>query len=135
MKSPLPNKDEIDELIQFLPRLYSECFTPTKKWSGGVEKDGVITMTYPVYEQEVDEFIRVASKECWCDYQYVPEEAARMLENEQFIENASLSELKTMLTFCVRGERFRDGHMEAMIEKGKIRSILNRLIVIRESYA
>jgi hypothetical protein len=36
-----------------------------------------------------------------------------------------------MLTFCVRGERFSDGHWAAMIEKGYIRRVLERLNEIK----
>ena len=36
-----------------------------------------------------------------------------------------------MLTYCVRGERFSDGHWEAMVESGVIRSILERLQELR----
>lgn len=135
MESRLPNKEEIKELIQFLPRLYATGFTPIRKWGGSVEKDGVLTMPWPEYEEDVDNFISVASQEFWCDYQYVPEVASKMLESEQNIANSSLREIKTMLTFCVRGERFCDGHVGAMIEKGRIQSILKRLIVIMEENA
>jgi hypothetical protein len=37
-----------------------------------------------------------------------------------------------MLTFCLRGERFCDGHVASVIEAGKIKSILKRLKVIME---
>jgi hypothetical protein len=36
-----------------------------------------------------------------------------------------------MLTFCVRGERFSEGHRAQMIEKGYIRRILERLTEIK----
>jgi hypothetical protein len=36
-----------------------------------------------------------------------------------------------MLTFCVRGERFSDGHCGEMIEKGYIRRLLERLNKIK----
>lgn len=134
MESPLPNEKEIDELVQFLPWLYADGITLIKQWHGGEEKDGAIKMPWPEYSQEVKSFVHVASKECWRDYNYVPEETSKMLENEELIERASLSELKTMLTFCVRGERFCDGHMAAMIEKNKIRLILERLKEIRGNY-
>jgi hypothetical protein len=32
-----------------------------------------------------------------------------------------------MLTYCVRGERFCDGHLGGMIEKGHVQRILQRL--------
>jgi hypothetical protein len=41
------------------------------------------------------------------------------------------AEIKTMLTFCLRGERFADGHWGEMIEAGHIRRLLERLLVIR----
>ena len=55
-----------------------------------------------------------------------------MLQSKQKITEASLQEIKFMLTFCLRGERFCDGHVASMIEAGKIASILKRLKVIME---
>ena len=36
-----------------------------------------------------------------------------------------------MLTFCVRGERFCDGHWGAMVREGRIGAILHRLQQLR----
>ena len=36
-----------------------------------------------------------------------------------------------MLTFCVRGERFCDGHWAAMIEGGQVRRLLERLAELK----
>ena len=36
-----------------------------------------------------------------------------------------------MLAFCVRGERFSDGHWGEMIEKSYIRNLLERLEQIK----
>jgi hypothetical protein len=44
---------------------------------------------------------------------------------------ASLTQIQSVLTFCVRGERFSDGHWGAMIEKGYIRRLLERLNEIK----
>ena len=54
-----------------------------------------------------------------------------MLKDEGRVKTASLSEIKSMLTFCVRGERFSDGHWGEMIEKGYIRRVLERLNEIK----
>jgi hypothetical protein len=35
-----------------------------------------------------------------------------------------------MLTYCVRGERFCDGHWAAMLESGRVVAILRRLRVL-----
>jgi hypothetical protein len=54
-----------------------------------------------------------------------------MLEDEARVRRASLDEIKTMLTYCVRGERFCDGHCGEMIEQGHVRRLLERLEEIR----
>ena len=58
-----------------------------------------------------------------------------MLATEGVVETADLAQIKTMLTYCVRGERFCDGHRGAMIEEGHIRRLLTRLAALRSSLA
>jgi hypothetical protein len=128
VKTRAPTLLEIEELIAFLPRLYAEGFAPINRWNGGTkDQDGMITMPWPEYNETVLEFVEVASRECWTDPEYLINKARRMLENEYAIEAADLTKIKTMLTFCVRGERFCEGHWGSVIEGGAIRRILQRL--------
>ena len=132
MRSKPPSLREIDELLAFLPRLTAEEFAPIREWGGGEKQaDGAYVMPWPRYEKVVKEFFEAASHECWSDYNYDIEQAGSMLEDEQRVRRASLDEIKTMLTFCVRGERFCDGHWAAMIEGGEGRRLLERLREIR----
>jgi hypothetical protein len=131
-ESRLPTSEEIEALTGYLPRLYADGLSPVDSWAGGeTQEDGSITMPYPRYNALVEEFFRLASSECWLDYGYGPENAWAMLRDEQLVKTASLSQIKTMLTYCVRGERFSDGHWAEMIEAGYIRRLLERLEVIR----
>lgn len=131
-KSRLPTREEIEALTAFLPRLYAEGFQPVKSWSGGEQqKDGSLTLPYPNYNPIVEEFFRTVSGGGWLDYEYNPEQAYKMLKDEDFIKTASLPQIQTMLTFCVRGERFSDGHWAEMIEKEYIRRLLERLNEIK----
>jgi hypothetical protein len=125
-----PTREQIEALTAFLPRLYADGFSPVLSWEGGKQKDGIFTLPYPNYDPLVEEFFRVVSS-AWLDHAYNPEQAYGMLKNESLIRRASLSEIKTMLTFCVRGERFSDGHWEEMIQKGYIRRLLERLNEIK----
>ncbi len=130
--TPLPTAQEIDALTAFLPLLYAEGFSPIKRWNGGqTEESGSIKLPYPTYNPVVTDFFRLASSECWRDYEYRPHQAAEMLHDENMIKAASLSQIKTMLTFCVRGEKFTDGHWGTMVEKGYVRRLLERLKEIR----
>ena len=130
-KTPLPTLQDIEKITAFLPRLYAKGFSPVVRWEGGEKrKDGSFTLSYPEYDPLVEEFFN-AVRGAWLDYEYDPEQAYRMLKDEQAMKKASLSEIKSMLTFCVRGERFSDGHWGVMIEKGYVRRILERLIEIK----
>jgi Family of unknown function (DUF6508) len=58
-----------------------------------------------------------------------------MLEDPALLRRASIDEIKTMLTYCVRGERFSEEHWGAMIEQGHVRRLLERLAEIRDAGA
>ncbi len=126
-----PSLQDIESLTSFLPRLYAPGFSAVVKWEGGKNKDGTYTMPYPTYDPLVNEFFRAVSAGGWLDYEYNPEQAWRMIKSENFIETATLSQVRSMLTFCVRGERFSDGHWEQMIQEGHIRRLLERLNMIK----
>jgi len=127
---PLPTLQDIEELTAYLPRLYAEGFAPVMRWEGGKQKDGSFTLPYPEYDPLVEEFFRLGGGS-WLEHEYDPEQAYGMLKDEDRVKIASLSEIKAMLTFCVRGERFSDGHWAEMIERGYIRRLLERLNMIK----
>ncbi len=127
-----PTLQDIETLTAYLPRLYAEGFSPVIRWNGGKQKDGTYTLPYPDYDPLVEQFYRAVSGGGWLDTGYNPEQAHQMIQDEDLIKTASLSQIKTMLTYCVRGERFSDGHWAEMIEKGHIRRLLERLNVIAE---
>jgi hypothetical protein len=130
-RSPLPTREQIEALTAYLPRLYAEGFTPVLRWEGGGKgSDGTYSLAYPTYHPTVEEFFRAVSGGGWLDHGYNPEQAYQTLKDEALVQGASLDQIKTMLTFCVRGERFSDGHWAEMIEKGYIRRLLERLNAI-----
>ncbi|OGL43716.1 MAG: hypothetical protein A2161_13445 [Candidatus Schekmanbacteria bacterium RBG_13_48_7] len=49
-----------------------------------------------------------------------------MLENIKSIDTATIDTIKLILTYCVRGERFCDGHWGAVLESGIIVAVLKR---------
>ena len=123
-----PTASDIEELVAFLPRLSAPGFKPIIDWGGGEEDaEGSYVMPWPNYERVVEEFYKRAAASCWTDRRYEPGEAGRMLEDKELIKAANLSQIKTMLTYCVRGERFCDGHWGTMIEEGHVQRILERL--------
>ena len=133
MKDEPITRAAIDELLRFMPLFDVPGREYFAGYGGGERRaDGTVTMFYPVYPDDVVEFYRLAGQLCWSDYDYEPWEAARMLADEALIQRATLDEIKTMLTYCVRGERFSDGHWGAMLASGKVVALLARLQVLRE---
>ena len=136
MNSRSPTPQEIDELLAFLPRLTAEGFAPIREWGGGEKQaDGAYVMPWPRYDAIVIRFFETAGQDCWMDFDCVPQEAGRMLEDPALVRRASLDQVKTMLTYCVRGERFGEGHWGAMIEAGHVQRLLERLAEIRDAGA
>ena len=124
---------KIDELLRFLDILGKADRQNIIKWHGGPQPDGSTQFPYPEYRPEVIEFFQLAGQPFWSDYGYNPTKTQKWINDEKFIKTASLSQIKTLLTYCVRGERFCDGHWSAMLEKGIITAILKRLEQIRLS--
>jgi hypothetical protein len=126
--------EKIDELLRFLPLFDVPERKYVKVWAGGeVTPDGAITLPFPEYCDDVLEFFILAGQTCWSDFKYDPREAYAMLSDDQFISTCSLDDIKTMLTYCVRGERFSDGHWASVLESGRVVAILRRLAVLRET--
>jgi len=124
--------EDIDALLEFLPQ-FEKPGRQFAQWDR-LEKnaDGSINFPFPIYNEDVDEFFKRVGQRGWIDVGYKPEEAARMLEDAEFIKQASLEQVKMMLTYCVRGERFCDGLRESLLSGGQIVALLRRLKAIRE---
>ncbi|MCB0713879.1 MAG: hypothetical protein KDD67_16245 [Ignavibacteriae bacterium] len=123
LKSRLdPTEGDIQQLVQFLSQLYADEAEPVVQWEGSGGSS-----IWPIYRPDVEEFFRLASQPCWSDYTYDPIKTSEMINDVERIRMATLEELKAMLTWSVRGERFTSGHWRAAIESGTIRLILERL--------
>lgn len=130
-RSPTPTPDQIDELVAFLPKLYAEG-SETLKEMVSEDPDESLVFPHAIYSDVVYEFVGVASQKHWCDFNYSPGTSGDGLEDPSFVARASLDEVKTMLTWCIRGERFCSGHWANIIESGKLRLLLERLAAIRK---
>ncbi|MEJ5223655.1 MAG: DUF6508 domain-containing protein [Anaerolineales bacterium] len=125
------SRQDVDTLLAIGEKLYAPGFTPVRAWRGGERRaDGSITVPFPEYDPLVTDFVGAISTLIGLDTGYSPEQASILLEQPNGIEMATLEQIRTMLTFFVRWERFSDGHWGGMIERGYIRRILDRLAKI-----
>jgi Family of unknown function (DUF6508) len=125
--------ENINALLPFLPE-FSQTEKDFMTWRSATPRaDGIGTLPYPDYVPIVDQFRQLVSQDFWCDYHYQMAEVGAMLSDETRIAIASLEQVKSMLTYFVRGERFCDGLQNRMIRGGQIAAILQRLEVLRDA--
>lgn len=132
-------KQKMDALLRFLPLFDVPERAYIREWVGGTRlPDGSMTDAYPVYHEDVRAFFDLlASEPCWLDYDYRPNEAAHLLKDDAFVARARLEDLRIMLTYCLRGERFSDGFWETILRPeggcpSRVVALLRRLKVLRE---
>ena len=114
-------------LLELLPALEAEGFEAAPSWGGGERSPGVFQMSYPKYCEEIQRFIELAHDPAIVDRDYVDKSVGSRFGRVGFIEQASLDEVKSMLTFMVRGERFCDGHIAGLFDEGHVVAVLQRL--------
>jgi len=125
---------QIDELTACLPTVFgegAEPFVTEPNWEGS----DVIVLSGPKYSEAVRNLFFIAASEQWQDPDYISKGAEVMLANPETIANASIDDIRTMLTHCVRGERFASGYRERVLKGGQILQILERLVVLRDKMA
>lgn len=134
MSEKMPSRDDIEKLLAYLPLFEQRNRQFIKQWNGGEKlENGSITLAYSVFEEDVEHFFRLASEPCWMNSKYNPETAGHMIEDRQYVSKADIESIRTMLTYCVRGERFCDGHWGSVLETGKVVAILLRLEIMLET--
>ena len=106
---------------KLLPKLKSRIV----KWKEPeIGEDGIIVMGFPLYDEEVNNWINEFYRLKLPDYNYL--DNIRKYKRKR-IEELSLEETLSYLTFIIRGERFCDGHIATALENGTIEKLCNNL--------
>ena len=129
MENSALDSKKIKELTDFLPLLYDKNIKLSKSPKKGTTD---LFGGFYIYHPTVNTFFELVSQEHWKDYQYVDNFSEKMIGPGK-IEEASINQLKTILTWCDRVERFVEGHWEYVIKDDVIKRVLNRLIQINEN--
>ena len=125
-------KNQIDELLRFLPMFDPPQSDTAPTWVNDQLADGTRCFPYPDYPPVVVDFFTQAGQDCWTDANYNVAEDGDRLRDDAAVASATLLQIKSMLTVCVRGERFCDGHWADVVKTGRVGAILRRLNELRE---
>ena len=94
----------------------------TKKREREYREDGVIQLGFPLYDEEVNNWIHEFYRLKLPDYNYLDN---YKIYKYKKIEELSLEETLSYLTFIIRGEKFCDGHIASYLEDGTIERLGN----------
>lgn len=105
--------DEIEKLIAALQKLNAVPHDQIASWESG----------YPEYHPTVRAFFQQMSS-FWNDFDYVQNMEALNLDD---VADYDLAQIKTVLTWVTRGERFHDGLRQQVIQSGLFVALQKRL--------
>ena len=114
----------IGAILKFLPVLESPGFA----FGELVAQPG--QFGYARMAPEVDAFVQALYDNGWVepfDWSKFQDEAIGYFENPSRLETVGVDTVRKLLTLHVRKDRFCDGHLLEMLEKGHIQAILRRL--------
>lgn len=122
----------IDELLRLLP-VFLETDKFIEKIGGGENLDeNIITAPFVIYTKEVNEFINLVQN-YWTDYNYSKNIDYGNIYDDDFVQKSNIFEIKSMLTYIIRNERFCDGCLGKYFSDNRINLILKRLLALRGS--
>ena len=113
--------DKLAEAISFLKNM-KEIEWGGGKQTGEKTKEGrdIITMPYPIYPDILWDSLQLLGT----DNKYL-DHMEKVLKKD--ISKLSLTELRTLLTSRIRGERFVDGLIADFVERGEMLQVLERI--------
>jgi hypothetical protein len=110
----------------------------TGRWQGGTPgADGVIQMPWFEHSRDLLAFHRAVGgagielDQRWMDWAGTPH-GQRLLQDPGQVADASPDDLVSLLTACIRGDRFSEGTLAHAVDSGLFRAILRRAAVLAE---
>ena len=115
-------------MVALLPALLRVESQPAE-WLGGPQPDGELQMPYPAYTPEAQRLMSaIYERHLIVQFDWAAWQAdAQRFFDPEAIADASLDDLRRLLTLHVRKERFCEGHFAEMIASGHIAAVLRRL--------
>lgn len=82
---------------------------------------------YYEYPKEIEDLIGAFSAYVFIDTHYTSQPVAEWITNDAFIVNATMDQLKSIITYIVRSERFSSGSWLQFLKEKRIALVINRL--------
>jgi hypothetical protein len=135
-KAPMSFRDRCDALLKFKahfsgPHSFSTLVSPPPASAG-------LVAPYCELSPWASEFVQAIEDAHWCvpfDWTSWQDQASRYVDDPNLLGTADAEVLTKLLTLHVRKDRFSEGHLADMAERGHLKGILDRLQVLRDGEA
>jgi hypothetical protein len=135
---PEPTRVAIDALLAYLPDFELAGFTPGA-WHQSRETDrGAPSLPSYEFGEAVTSFIATCYEHDWVtpfDWPGWQEAGEQLTEDDIALGNTDTQTIRKLITLHVRKDRFCEGHLSNMFQRGHIVRLLHRLRDIRQAMA
>ncbi|MDZ7723444.1 MAG: DUF6508 domain-containing protein [candidate division KSB1 bacterium] len=120
----VPKQSQIDKVTAYL-----ENFKDTQQPFMENKKDnrGLTLKNAYQYRKDVREFFALLQESEWDYLDYLSPEIREFIKYPDKIQFATLKQIKGILTYCLKGERYVEGHRNVMLKRGVVQEALKRL--------
>jgi|GEM_PF-6656667 len=120
------------EHVLVLYRQFEASSEPTTALGGGSRlENGTIQGLYLQYSAVAEAVIEAFSDPYWYP-NYGEGVSVKQFETGDFVEHATLQEIKSYVTQLLYGERFVEGTIAAALESGMMRRVIQRLALLNK---
>lgn len=116
MRRKKQSEMDINERCRALPVLR----TQKVEWSRGGKNGNVITLSYPIYGDDVKRWIDMFYESELGDRNYI--DNSKLIKDKD-IDRLTRDETLTRMTHLIRGERFCDGVIAKALENGELEAL------------
>ena len=116
MENQLISKKDLDKLEELLNNALSDV--------GDIPTNASNDPSYP---ETINDFMFYLSTSVWNNFNYNPEIVGIKIKEPDYLENADIDEIRSVLTWVHRTELFSDGHWRTVLESDILPKIINRL--------
>ena len=122
-----PTRNQLNKLLAFLP-----AFEIPGRGFGVFREsepiaEGQFSSPWIEYDPDVIRFIQISGQPCFTDIDYISKQPGQWLEDPEFPARADYEQCMTLLTFCIRADRFSEGSLGDDLKSGRIQRILRRI--------
>lgn len=115
------DRSKLHKCIEDLCRIRKIEWTPSKVQGKTEDGKEILTLPYPIYPPEIFEVFELMKP----DYQYT--DNIKKFPDGLLASDMTAGQIRTMLTYIDRGERFCDGNIAAEVDNCRLLKLLLRL--------